>query len=173
MKTICVFTYGYLPSHPQVVQKLEEVLSDAHPKVQAAASGALTNVGLVIHNPEVKSLVPDLIAAIQKPGQSVKAVLEMLLATTFVNTIDSPSLALIVRVIYRGLRDRQGDIKKKAARIVGNMGSLINEPRDLEPYVDLLLEPLKQALLDPLPEVRATCARAIGALVKGEGLIVG
>lgn len=151
-----------------MVEKLEEVLSDAHPKVQAAASGALSNVSNVIQNPEVKALVPTLVGAIQKPGQSVKPTLDKLLETTFENTIDAPSLALIVRVVYRGLRDRSGELKRKAARIVGNLGSLVNDGRDLAPYVGLLLEPLKGALLDPLPEVRATCARAIGALVKGE-----
>ena len=135
--------------------------------MQAAASGALSNVSNVIQNPEVKALVPSLVAAIQKPGQSVKPTLDILLETTFENTIDAASLALIVRVVYRGLRDRSGELKRKAARIVGNLGSLVNDGRDLAPYVGLLLEPLKGSLLDPLPEVRATCARAIGALVKG------
>lgn len=37
--------------------------------------------------------------------------------------------ALIVPVIHRGLRDRTGETKKRAARITGNMASLVNDPR--------------------------------------------
>ena len=49
--------------------------------------------------------------------------------TVFVNTIDAPSLALIVPVVHRGLRDRTGDTKRRAGRIVGNMCTLINDSK--------------------------------------------
>lgn len=54
-------------------------------------------------------------------------------------------------------------------QIVGNMSSLINDPKDMVPYVPLLLPELKKVLLDPSPEVRAIAARALGALVEGMG----
>jgi hypothetical protein len=84
----------------------------------------------------------------------------------FINTIDAPSLALIVPVVHRGLRDRSGDTKKRAARTVGSMCSLVNEPKDMSPYVALLMPELQKSLVDPLPEVRAVSARAIGSLMK-------
>jgi hypothetical protein len=61
--------------------------------------------------------------------------------------------ALIIPVIHRGLRDRSGDAKKRAARIVGNLCALVNDPQDMAPYVDLLMPDIKTALSDPLPEV--------------------
>jgi hypothetical protein len=61
---------------------------------------------------------------------------------------------LILPVVQRGLRDRSGDTKKRAARIVGNMCQLINDAKDMEPYVPLLMPELQKALVDPLPEVR-------------------
>jgi hypothetical protein len=39
----------------------------------------------------------------------------------------------------------------------------------MSPYVPLLMPELQKALLDPLPEVRATAARAMGSLLKGMG----
>jgi hypothetical protein len=39
----------------------------------------------------------------------------------------------------------------------------------MAPYVPLLMPELQNALVDPLPEVRATAARALGSLVKGMG----
>lgn len=40
-----------------------------------------------------------------------------------------------------------GDQKKRAARIVGNLCTLVNDPRDMQPYVPLLLPELKVRLL--------------------------
>jgi len=83
----------------------------------------------VIRNPEVQKLVKPLLLAIANPNKHAKPALDTLLQTVFINTVDAPSLALIVPVVHRGLRDRSGDAKKKAARIVGNMCALINEPK--------------------------------------------
>ncbi|DBB12167.1 TPA: hypothetical protein ACH3X3_006274 [Trebouxia sp. C0006] len=156
-------------SLPTVVPILGKTLSDPHPKVQASAKKALEEIGGVIRNPEVQKLVKPLLLAIANPNKHAKAALDILLQTVFINTVDAPSLALIVPVVHRGLRDRSGDAKKKAARIVGNMCALINEPKDMAPYVPLLMPELKAALIDPLPEVRATAAKALGSLLKGMG----
>lgn len=86
-------------------------------------------VGSVIRSPEMSALVPALLAAIADPNASTRDCLETLLSTTFVNTIDAPSLALVVPVVHRGLRDRSGDTKKRAARIAGTMCSLTNDPK--------------------------------------------
>jgi len=86
-------------------------------------------VGSVIRNPEVALLVPKLLAAIAEPNAHTRGTLDTLLDTVFINTVDAASLALIVPVVNRGLRERAGDTKKKAARIVGNMCALINDPK--------------------------------------------
>ena len=67
-----------------------------------------------------------------------------LLQTTFINSIDSPSLALLVPIIHRGLRERSSETKKKAAQIAGNMCSLVTEPKDMIPYINLLLPEIKK-----------------------------
>ena len=66
--------------------------------------------------------------------------------TTFVNSIDAPSLALLVPIVHRGLRERSADTKKRAAQIVGNMCSLVTEPKDMIPYIGLLLPEVKKVI---------------------------
>ncbi|RMZ52547.1 hypothetical protein APUTEX25_003690 [Auxenochlorella protothecoides] len=154
---------------PAVVPHLGQALSDPHPRVASAAQRSLDEVASVIRNPEVKRLVPTLLAALGDPNKHTRKMLDMLLSTVFVNTVDAASLALIMPVVQRGLKDRSGDIKKRAARIVGNLSALANDPRDMAPYVARLLPELQAALVDPLPEVRATSARAVGTLVRGMG----
>ncbi|CAJ1961186.1 unnamed protein product [Sphenostylis stenocarpa] len=181
---------------PKIVPKLTEVLTDTHPKVQSAGQMALQQVGSVIKNPEISALVPTLLKGLSDPNEHTKYSLDILLQTTFVNSIDAPSLALLVPIVHRGLRERSADTKKRAAQIVGNMCSLVTEPKDMIPYIGLLLPEVKkviswivaltsaalalfsshfihilqeQVLVDPIPEVRSVAARAIGSLIGGMG----
>ncbi|XP_050384454.1 protein ILITYHIA [Argentina anserina] len=154
---------------PRIVPKLTEVLTDTHPKVQSAGQTALQQVGSVIKNPEIASLVPTLLLGLADPNDYTKYSLDILLGTTFINSIDAPSLALLVPIVHRGLRERSAETKKKAAQIVGNMCSLVTEPNDMIPYIGLLLPEVKKVLVDPIPEVRSVAARALGSLIRGLG----
>lgn len=86
-------------------------------------------MGGVIRNPEIQKLVSVLFSAIADPDKNGKKALDMLLSTTFVNTVDAASLALIIPVVQKSLRDRSGEAKKRASRIVGSMCALINDPK--------------------------------------------
>ncbi|URD74488.1 hypothetical protein MUK42_09064 [Musa troglodytarum] len=154
---------------PRIVPKLTEVLTDTHPKVQAAGQTALQQVGSVIKNPEISALVPTLLMGLTDPNEYTKHSLDILLQTTFINSVDAPSLALLVPIVHRGLRERSADTKKKAAQIAGNMCSLVTEPKDMIPYIGLLLPEIKKVLVDPIPEVRSVAARALGSLIRGMG----
>ncbi|KAL3520591.1 hypothetical protein ACH5RR_018740 [Cinchona calisaya] len=154
---------------PKIVPKLTEVLTDTHPKVQSAGQTALQQVGSVIKNPEISALVPTLLMGLTDPNEYTKYSLDILLQTTFINSIDAPSLALLVPIVHRGLRERSAETKKKAAQIAGNMCSLVTEPKDMIPYIGLLLPEVKKVLVDPIPEVRTVAARALGSLIKGMG----
>ncbi|KAJ2996777.1 translational activator of GCN4, partial [Globomyces sp. JEL0801] len=155
-------------SLPTIVPKICDALGDSHQKVQEAARDALEQFGKVIKNPEIQELVPVLIGALVNPNHKTQTALSALLDTTFVHYIDAPSLALLVPIIHRGLKERSAETKKKAAQIMGNMSSL-TEPRDLIPYLDTLLPPLKEVLVDPVPETRGTAARAFGSMVEKLG----
>ena len=134
---------------PQIVPRLSETLIDTHPKVVDAANAALKAIGEVIKNPEIEALSDYLLGAIAKPAELTQPCLDVLLEMTFVNVVDAPSLALIVPVLSRGLRDRRADLKKKAAKIAGNMCALVADPKDMSPYVPLLFPDIQKSLIDP------------------------
>ncbi|KAG6745141.1 hypothetical protein POTOM_051785 [Populus tomentosa] len=142
-------------------QQLSQCLPTIVPK--------LMKVGSVIKNPEISSLVPTLLIGLTDPNEYTKYSLDILLQGTFINSIDAPSLALLVPIVHRGLRERSAETKKKAAQIVGNMCSLVTEPKDMIPYIGLLLPEVKKVLVDAIPEVRSGAARAIGSLIRGMG----
>ena len=154
---------------PQVVPALTEVLTHSHPRVKDSANAALASVGAVIKNPEIAAIVPTLLHALSEPSSHTQDALDALAKTQFEHYVDTPSLALIVPVLHRGLRDKASSAKRKTSHITGNMCSLLSERRDIVPYLPLLLPELQAVLHDPIPEVRSTGAKALGRLCAGLG----
>ena len=95
--------------------------------------------------------------------------LETLTQTAFVHSVDAPSLALIVPILERALRGRDGEIKKRAALIFGSLGKLIGSSSDIEPYMPLLMPQLRAVVVDPIPDIRAVAAKALGSLFESLG----
>ncbi|KAJ3234763.1 translational activator of GCN4 [Chytriomyces hyalinus] len=157
-------------SLPTIIPRLCEVLTDTHIKVQESAKQALNAFGSVIKNPEIQELVPELLAALVDPNENTQPALTALLETSFVHYIDSPSLALIVPILQRGLIERVTETKKRAAQIMGQMATLTDQ-KDLIPYLPILLPGLKEVLVDPVPEARAIASHALGSMFAklGEG----
>lgn len=155
-------------SLPNIIPRISEVLADTHSQVQAAANRSLQLFGEVISNPEIQELVPVLLKALCDPNGKTAPALSALLQTSFVHYIDPPSLALVMPILERGLRERATEIKTKSAQIVGNMASLTDQ-KDLVPYLGIILPGLNEVLVDPVPAARGTAAKALGALVEKLG----
>lgn len=151
-----------------IIPEIVGVLNDTHKEVRNAASQSLKRFGDVIRNPEIKSLVPILVKAIGNPLKHTDEALDGLLKTQFVHFIDAPSLALVIHVLNRGLKDRSAATKKKACQIVGNM-SILTDSKDLIPYLGSMVAELEVAMVDPVPGTRAMASRALGTLVEKLG----
>ena len=154
---------------PKIVPQLTEAFGDTHPKVKASAEAALDEISTVVRNPEIKSISSSLLKALTDPADYTQPALERLIGTEFLHSIDAPSLALIVPILHRGLRERGANVKRMGGLIAGNICTMINDPRDFVPYVPTLLPDLQVALLDPIPDVRSTAAKALGSLTRSLG----
>eukprot|EP00750_Incisomonas_marina_P027277 INCI6165.2.p1 GENE.INCI6165.2~~INCI6165.2.p1 ORF type:complete len:2240 (+),score=521.86 INCI6165.2:2998-9717(+) len=154
---------------PAIVPNLVEAFHNTHKKVRESAKAALVEVAQVVRNPEISSLTEVLIEALTNPVEKTGSALTSLTETSFVHAIDSPSLALIVPILQRGLRAKKTEVKRPAAVIVGSMCSLISSNKDLEPYLDALMPHIRAIVLDPIPEVRMVAATAISSLYDAMG----
>lgn len=149
---------------PQIVPKLADALADAHTRVVEAAESAISRIAAVVRSPEVRNLSKFLLQALKDPSGSTRGAIDAMLGTEFIHAIDPASLALLIPPLHRGLRDRSSELKKRAAAIVGSMCNNVSNQADVGPYLHLLLPDLRTTLLDSIPDVRRTSARALGAL---------
>jgi len=73
----------------------------------------------------------------------------------FVQTIDSPALAVMVPLLVRGLREKTTAIKRITAVVIENMSKLVENPIEAAPFLPLLLPALEKAADSVAdPEVR-------------------
>ena len=154
---------------PTIVPRLVQAASDAHPKVKDAARMAMQDISGVIRNPEIKEISPSLLAAIADPANKTRDALGALSETEFMHVIDAPSLGLLCPVLSRALRDRSAEIKRRSCAITGNITSMVDDPKLLVPYLQQLIPGLKENILDAVPDVRLSSARALGTLSAGVG----
>ncbi|OJD14930.1 hypothetical protein AJ78_04769 [Emergomyces pasteurianus Ep9510] len=154
-------------SLPDIIPPLTVVLNDSHKEVRNSANRSLQRFGEVISNPEVKSLVGVLLKALSDPTKYTDEALDALIKVSFVHYLDAPSLALVVRILERGLGDRSAT-KKKAAQIIGSLAHL-TERKDLISHLPILVAGLKLAIIDPVPTTRATASKALGSLIEKLG----
>ncbi|KAI1655437.1 ARM repeat-containing protein [Daldinia decipiens] len=154
-------------SLPDIIPPLTGVLNDSHKEVRTAANKSLKRFGEVIENPEVKSLVDILLKALSDPTKYTDDALDALIKVQFVHYLDAPSLALVTRILQRGLGDRS-NTKRKASQVIGSLAHL-TERKDLIAHLPVLVSGLKVAAVDPVPTTRATASRALGSLVEKLG----
>ncbi len=106
-------------SLPKIVPVLAVSVNDTHSKVKAAAAIALERVGAVISNPEIKAMAHLLYPCLSSTSETAtRRALDALLSTSFVHSVDAPSLALVCPIVLRALREKPAASKKKGAQIV-------------------------------------------------------
>ncbi|RMZ81392.1 hypothetical protein DV738_g2224, partial [Chaetothyriales sp. CBS 135597] len=154
-------------SLPDIIPPLTAVLTDSHKEVRASANKSLQRFGEVIQNPEIKSLVDVLLKALSDPTRYTEEALDGLIKVSFAHYLDAPSLALVVRILERGLSDRSST-KRKAAQIIGSLANL-TEKKDIVVHLPILVHGLRLATVDPVPATRATASKALGGLVEKLG----
>ncbi|KAF2747097.1 ARM repeat-containing protein [Sporormia fimetaria CBS 119925] len=154
-------------SLPEIIPPLTTVLTDSHKEVRASANRSLQRFGEVISNPEIKSVVNVLLKALSDPTKHTDSALDALIKLQFAHYLDAPSLALVVRILERGLGDRSAT-KRKSAQIIGSLAHL-TERKDLIAHLPILVAGLREAIVDPVPATRATASKALGSLVEKLG----
>jgi elongation factor 3 len=155
---------------PEVIPEVTACMWDTKKQVKAAATEAMKAALQVIGNRDIEHMTDKILVAITKPKE-VPEIMHEMAGVTFVQSVESPALAMVVPLLLRGLREKTTATKRQAAVIIDNMSKLVDNPLDAAPFLPLLLPALEQnaqSIADP--EAREVTERAVAQLNRLKGL---
>jgi len=149
---------------PLIVPEVTACMWDTKKQVKVAATDAMKSSLGVIGNRDIEHMTSKILTAITKPKE-VPEIMHEMAGVTFVQSVESPALAMVVPLLLRGLREKTTATKRQAAVIIDNMSKLVDNPLDAAPFLPLLLPALEtnaQSIADP--EAREVTERAVAQL---------
>jgi len=155
---------------PDSIPVISEAMWETKPEVKKAARSTMENICTLIMNKDIDRFIPELIECIAKP-ENVPETVHLLGATTFVQDVLAPTLAIMVPLLERGLAERETAIKRKAAVIVDNMCKLVEDPQIVAPFLPKLMPGLKKNFENIAdPEARSVTERGLDTLKRVGGI---
>lgn len=149
---------------PEIVPEITACMWDTKKQVKTAATDAMRSALEVIGNKDIEHMTDKILQAITKP-KDVPEIMHEMAGVTFVQSVESPALAMVVPLLLRGLREKQTATKRQSAVIINNMSKLVDNPLDAAPFLPLLLPALQtnaESIADP--EAREVTERAVAQL---------
>lgn len=149
---------------PELVPVLTDLMWSTKKAIKKSARKTIKRACKNIENKDLKPFIPELISAIENPEEVLECV-HKLAATTFVQTVDSGTLALVAPLLLRGFNKRNIALTRKCAVICENMGKLVEDTRAIEPFIPTLIPALDKARENVADiECRTVCDRAYKCL---------
>jgi len=155
---------------PEVVPEITACMWDTKKQVKKAATEAMREALKVIGNKDIEHMTEKILTAITKPKE-VPEIMHEMAGVTFVQSVESPALAMVVPLLLRGLREKATSTKRQSAVIINNMSKLVDDPIDAAPFLPLLLPALEvNAKSIPDPEARGVTVKAVEQMERLKGL---
>ncbi|KAI9016804.1 P-loop containing nucleoside triphosphate hydrolase protein [Hyaloraphidium curvatum] len=145
---------------PEIIEGIEQCLHDISDDVSKNAIKALTELCAVITNADIVQHTEILVSCMARPNE-VTSCIDKIARTTFVATVDGPSLAVMVPLLLRALQERSAAVMRQTAIIIENLSKLVVDPAEGRKFLPLLLPGVeKMAETAAFPEIRTL---ALGA----------
>jgi elongation factor 3 len=150
---------------PEMILKLIEIASDVKKDVKEQVRVTLTQICSTITNVDIIPMIPKIIIGYCEPVKHTGTALDALVATTFINDVDVPTLGLLVPILTRGMREKLVATKRRSALVIGNMCKLVNDPRTAAMFYPIL-KPVLERGIDEIvvEEVRKVCTDSLETL---------
>jgi len=116
-------------------------MTDTKKEVAEAAKAAMTAACDVIGNRDIEHMTPFIVKSFTHPTE-VPEIMHNLAGVTFVQSVQSPALAMVVPLLIKGLRSKITATRRQSAVIIDNMSKLVDDPIDAEPFLPLLMPAL-------------------------------
>ncbi|KAG0064451.1 translational elongation factor EF-1 alpha [Linnemannia elongata] len=153
----------------EIVPILSASMWSTRPEVQEEATKTTTACFDVVGNPDLTKSIPFLVGCIKNPEEAPECI-HQLASTTFVTTVEAPTLAIMNPLLIRGLAERAPAIQRQTAVIIDNMCKLVENPAHAHQFLPKLLPGLDRMIeIGASPELRSVAERARATLVRVGG----
>jgi len=155
---------------PLVVPEVTACMWDTKKQIKTASTATMREALKVIGNKDIEHMTEKILTAISKPKE-VPEIMHEMAGVTFVQSVESPALAMVVPLLLRGLREKSYSTKRQSAVIINNMSKLVDNPLDAAPFLPLLLPALEinaSSISDP--EARGVTEKAVEQMMRLKGL---
>jgi len=154
---------------PTIIPVVSACMWDTKTDVQKTAASTLTDVCKTVSNPDLHPFITILVETIREPSQIPETVYK-LSSTTFVTTVEAPSLAIMAPILGRGLLELSPVVLRQTAVIIDNMCKLVEDPIHAEQFLPKLMPGLNRVIATGAdPELRNVATRAKTTLVRVGG----
>jgi elongation factor 3 len=167
MITLYARTYPVIISLnlPIIIDSLIQLVSEPKKEVKNAVQECWVEITNTITNIDIKPIIPALIDGYMNPSTKTEFALEKIASQALVNDVDIPTLALIVPMLVRAMREKKVVSQRKAAVIMDTLSKLIKNPiyaRIFYPKLSWILD--KGINEIAIEEVRNVCSRSKNTL---------
>ncbi len=146
---------------PEIVPAVTECMTDIKKELRDLATNVLIKCSARVNNKDIEPFIPNLVRCIAQP-QEVQDCVHALGATTFVQAVDAPVLALLVPLLLRGMAERSTPIRRKACLIVFNMAQLVDSPVHAMEFGEQMAAPIAKVINEMSnPEARGVAEKAL------------
>ncbi|KAK4684458.1 hypothetical protein P7C73_g5719, partial [Tremellales sp. Uapishka_1] len=147
------------------IPHVEHAMHDTKTEVSAAAVKTATTLCGILPNPDVLKHISLLVGAMASPA-AVPGTIKGLSSTTFVAEVTAPTLAVLVPLLGRALKERSTDTQRMTCIVIGNLVKLVREPDVAARYLSPLVAGVEQlATGAAFPEIRAFAQTALDILL--------
>lgn len=155
---------------PEMILKLIDMSSDVKKDVKEQTRVAFNEICATITNVDITPIIPKVIDGYCDPVKKASVALDALVATTFINDVDAPTLGLLVPILTKGMRERAVATKRRSALVIGNMCKLVNDPRTAALFYPILKPVLERGIDEiQVEEVRKVCQHSLDTLQRVSG----
>lgn len=135
-------------------------LSDTSKNVKAAANRLIEKIIENIGNKDLEPFLPLLMESFRDISKSAEAI-ESLAGCVFVQNVTASTLAVMVPILRRGLRQSKYEVQRKSCIIIDNVCRLVDDPTEIYPFIPEIY-PLVHRCSNDIshPEVRKIAERA-------------
>lgn len=156
-------------SLPQLIPVVSDVMWSTKPEVKDKATEVMKEICDTLDNIDVIPFLPSLISCISRPEEVPECVYK-LSATTFVQQVEAPTLAIMVPLLNRALGERKPAIQRQTAVIIDNMCKLVENPADAHQFLPILMPGLERIIeIAADPELRGVASNAVATMVRVGG----